>query len=184
QLKALEDEANLLATKARQSVVIQVAGGAAVQHDAARRGEVHGASKIEQRGLAASATPNQRDEFPLADGERDAIQSVNGLPIGEVSLRDIVQAHSFRERFRETESRHVGLGGDHGHNSSSGILLLSLITFDVGNTAKEPGVREVLNPAPRPTWKAPDILDLRKKSSSLDLVTRFESDYVQELTST
>src|SRR5271157_4302485 len=63
QLKALEDEANLFATKTRQSIVIQIAGGHAVEQDSTRRGEVHGAGKIEQRGLAASAAPDQSDKL-------------------------------------------------------------------------------------------------------------------------
>ena len=56
-----------------------------------RRREIHGACKVEQRGLTAAAAPNQGHKFTGFHAERKTMESTNGLAVGQVVLRNVLQ---------------------------------------------------------------------------------------------
>ena len=74
QVEELKYKPDLLSPHVREVVVSQRGEVAAVEHDAARRGAVHGAAQVQQRGLAAPRGPHQRNEVALVDGKRHARQ--------------------------------------------------------------------------------------------------------------
>ena len=72
QVEELEDEADLLAPHARQLIVAHRRQVAIVEVDRAADRAIHRAAQVQQRRLAASRRPHQRDEVAALDRERHA----------------------------------------------------------------------------------------------------------------
>jgi len=88
KLERLEDEADLAAPQPGQLSVIQAPGRDTVDAHLARGGLIHGAGQVEQRGLAATAAADQRDELARADLKRDAPQRLDGDAVAPIAFPD------------------------------------------------------------------------------------------------
>ena len=74
----LEDEAQLRQAQRREFGGIGLRRVAAFQDDRSRSRPVEQPEQLEQRGLARSRRPGDRDELALPDAEVDALYSVTG----------------------------------------------------------------------------------------------------------
>ncbi len=97
QLERLEDEANLGAADFGERSIVEARGGNAVKLNLAEGGEIHGAGKIEQRGLAAATAADQCDKRAALDLKRNAIEGADGLAIGEIFPGDVAQRENGHE---------------------------------------------------------------------------------------
>ena len=88
QLKGLEDEANFFAAQLGELGLVEFVRGDAVEHDVAGSWKIHGAGKIEERGLAAAAAADKGYKFARGNLNGDIIEGANGGAIGLIVLGD------------------------------------------------------------------------------------------------
>ena len=92
QVEELEDEADVAAPEARARVLVERGEIGAVDHHAARRRAVDAGDQVEQRRLAGAAPPDQHDDLPARDRDRDVAQhGALGIAFA-VGLADVERA--------------------------------------------------------------------------------------------
>ena len=87
QVEELEDEPDAIPPHPRQLVVGEGSERAALEHDAARAGPIHGAAQVQEGGLAASRRPHQRHELARGGDKghvRHGIPVLSGVPLGDL----------------------------------------------------------------------------------------------------
>ncbi len=91
QVKGLEDEAHVPAAVERAVALGQLAERASVEGDAAAVGARQRRRQQQQGRLARAAGTVQGDELPAGDGQRDAIDGLDGLYTARIVLDDLAQ---------------------------------------------------------------------------------------------
>jgi len=92
QIVELEDEAHIGRAPGRQLAFAQPVDALAVEHDLAAGGPVDAAKHVEQRRLARTRRPHDRDEIAARDAHVEMIEDRDGLLALHEALGDACQA--------------------------------------------------------------------------------------------
>src|SRR5439155_3948346 len=133
QVVELEHEADVGGTPAREVAAREAVDPAAVDGDGPRRRRVQPADEIQQRGLAGSRGPHERDEVAARDVEIDAVQDLDRLAAAAVRLGDAADLD------------------EHGHFSTTRTAAPSLSDGGGATTTRSPARRPLVISRSAPT---------------------------------
>ena len=88
-MKELEHEPDLFAAQTRERVFVEPGDVDAVDEHGARGRRIQAGDEAEQRRLAAARWPDDRDELPVGNVQRERVENRERLVTAPDGLRDL-----------------------------------------------------------------------------------------------